>query len=49
MSANRDGTTSNGKGKAFLTTFVWALRSENAFLVVILAVKEVFKMILGAS
>ena len=47
MSTNRDQTSTNGKIKAFLTTFVWAPRSENAFSVVILASKDVFKTFLG--
>ena len=47
MSANRDGTTVNGRAKAFLTTFVWAPRSENAFLAVILGSKDVFETFLG--
>ena len=47
MSANRDQTSTNGKIKASLTTFVWAPRSENAFSAVILASKDVFKTFLG--
>ena len=47
MSANRDQTSTNGKIKAPLTTFVWAPRSENAFSAVILASKDVFKTFLG--
>ena len=48
MSANRDGTTANGRAKTFLTTFVWAPRSENAFLAVILGSKDGFETFLGA-
>ena len=48
ISTNRDGTTANGRAKAFLTTFVWAPRSENAFLAVILGSKDVFETFLGA-
>ena len=48
MSTNRDQTSTNGKSEAFLTTFVWAPRSENAFLAVILAPKDVFKTFFGA-
>ena len=40
ISTNRDGSTANGRAKAFLTTFVWASPSEHEFLVVILAVKD---------
>ena len=47
ISTNRDGTTANGRAKAFLTTFVWAPRSENAFLAVILGSKDVFETFLG--
>ena len=47
MSTNRNQTSTNGKIKAFLTTFVWAPRSENAFSAVILASKDVFKTFLG--
>ena len=47
ISTNRDGTTANGRAKAFLTTVVWALRSENAFLAVILGSKDVFETFLG--
>ena len=47
MSTNRDQTSANGQSKAFLTTFVWAPRSENAFSAVILASKDVFKTFLG--
>ena len=47
MSTNWDQTSANGKSKAFLTTFVWAPRSENAFSAVILASKDVFKTFLG--
>ena len=47
MSADRDGTTANGRANAFLTTFVWAPTSENAFLVVILAVKDAFETFWG--
>ena len=48
MSTSRDQTAANRWVKAFLTTFVWASRSENAFVAVILAVKDVFEMFLGA-
>ena len=48
MSTNRDQTSTNGKSKAFLTTFVWAPGSENAFSAVILASKDVFKTFFGA-
>ena len=48
ISTNRDGTTANGRAKAFLTTFVWAPRSENAFLAVILGSKDVFEKFFGA-
>jgi hypothetical protein len=44
---NRDQTAANGRVKTFLTTFVWASRSENAFLAVILAVKDVFETFWG--
>ena len=47
MSTNRDQTSTNGKIKAPLTTFVWAPRSENAFSAVILASKDVFKTFFG--
>ena len=47
MSTNRDQTSTNGKSKAFLTTFVWAPGSENAFSAVILASKDVFETFLG--
>ena len=47
MSTNRDQTSTNGKIKASLTTFVWAPRSENAFSAVILASKDVFKTFFG--
>ena len=48
MSTNRDQTSTNGKSKAFLTTFVWAPGSENAFSAVILASKDVFETFWGA-
>ena len=38
-----DQTSANGKSKAFLTTFVWAPRSENAFSAVILVPKDGFE------
>ena len=47
MSTNRDQTSANGKSKAFLTTFVWAPRSENAFSAVILVPKDGFETFLG--
>ena len=48
MSTNRDQTSANGKSEAFLTTFVWAPRSENAFSAVILASKDGFETSFGA-
>ena len=48
MSTNRDQTSANGKSKAFLTTFVWAPRSENAFSAVILVPKDGFETFFGA-
>ena len=48
MSTNRDQTSANGKSKAFLATFVWAPRSENAFSAVILVPKDGFETFFGA-
>ena len=48
MSTNRDQTSANRKSKAFLTTFVWAPRSENAFSAVILVPKDGFETFFGA-
>ena len=48
MSTNRDQTSANGKSDAFLTTFVWAPRSENAFSAVILVSKDGFETFVGA-
>ena len=48
MSTNRDQTSANGKSEAFLTTFVWAPRSENAFSDGILVPKDGFETFVGA-
>ena len=48
MSTNRDQTSANDKSDAFLTIFVWAPRSEHAFLSVILVPTDGFETFFGA-